>query len=239
MQDLLHLYRERSGDPGLWAEPFNAITNASFLAAALAAWALARRRGALTASTWTLIMLASSIGIGSFLFHTCVNHATKWLDVIPIAAFQVSFLWIAARFLLRMTVGHSVGLVVAVLSSSFLLMPLHRPLNGSLFYLPPLLAMVCLGVMAYRQRVRESWLILAAAVFFEAAIVSRSVDWSVPFSSGSHFVWHLLNGLVLYLLMRAWIVNVSCGASRNRFLTSCNLSDVSNLQLTVRSHGVR
>lgn len=55
MQDLLHLYRERNGDPGLWAEPFNAISNASFLAAALAAWALARRRGALTASTWTLI----------------------------------------------------------------------------------------------------------------------------------------------------------------------------------------
>jgi hypothetical protein len=52
-------------------------------------------------------------------------------------------------------------------------------------------------------------LLPAAAAVFSLAIVARSLDWTVPFPLGTHFLWHLLNGVVLYLAMRAWILHVA------------------------------
>lgn len=209
MQSLLHLYRERCGHPGFWAEPVNAVTNASFLVAAVAAWQLAARRGALTEGTWTLVALAAAIGCGSFLFHTLVNHWTMWLDVVPIALFQVAFLWLAGRSMLQVSAAGTAGIVLLVIGFSFAAMPLHRPLNGSLFYLPALLAIAAYGAVAVMRNQPEPWLLPAAAVVFCLAITARSLDWEVPFALGTHFLWHLLNGVVLYLTMRGWILHVA------------------------------
>lgn len=207
MHDLLCLYRERNCDPGFWAEPINACTNASFVLAALAAWSLASRRGALTESSCVLIALAASIGVGSFLFHTCANHSTMWLDIIPISLFQVASLWLAGRYMVQLPTAATLGLIVVVIGLSFAAMPFHKPLNGSLFYLPPLLAIAGLGLTVWLQRGPEPFLLPLAATVFAIAILARSIDWQVPFPCGTHFLWHLLNGLVLYLSMRAWILH--------------------------------
>ena len=53
-------YCERLG-PELLAEPLNALTNASFLIAAGAAWLLARRLGRLSTDVWVLLGLAFSV----------------------------------------------------------------------------------------------------------------------------------------------------------------------------------
>ena len=212
MHSLLHLYRERSGDPSFWGEPINAVTNASFVLAALAAWNLASRRGVLTESTWILIVLAASIGIGSFLFHTCATHSTMWLDIVPISLFQVAFLWLAGRYMVQLPAVAAIGLIAAVISLSFAAMPFHKPLNGSLFYCPPLLAMAGIGLTVFLQRGPEPFLLPMAATVFAVAILARSIDWNVPYSCGTHFLWHLLNGLVLYLAMRAWIVHLTARA---------------------------
>ncbi len=209
MQNLLNIYRERGIDPSFLAEPMNAFTNASFLLAALAAWCLASRTGLLTESTWLLIALAASIGFGSFLFHTCPTHATMWLDVIPISLFQVAFLWLAGRHMLQLPVVAAIGMIVAVVGLSFAALPFHKPLNGSLFYIPALLAIAGIGLAVFCQRGPEPLLLPMAAVVFAIAIFARTIDWSVPFSAGTHFLWHLLNGLVLYLSMRAWIVHLA------------------------------
>jgi hypothetical protein len=50
----MDVYCERVG-PELLAEPLNAITNASFLLAAWAAWVLARRVGALSPGVKVLV----------------------------------------------------------------------------------------------------------------------------------------------------------------------------------------
>lgn len=215
MNSLLHLYRERCGHPGFWAEPVNAVTNASFLVAAIAAWHLAARRGVLTEGTWTLLVLAAAIGCGSFLFHTLVNRWTMWLDIVPIALFQVAFLWLAGRSMLQFSATATAGIIVLVIGLSFAAMPLHRPLNGSLFYFPALIAVAAYGVVAVLRSQPEPWLLLAAASVFCAAIVARSLDRSVPFAVGTHFLWHLLNGAVLYLAMRAWVLHVAALRTRS------------------------
>ena len=65
----MDVYCERVG-PGLLAEPLNAVSNASFLFAAWAAWVLAERTGTLSAGVRVLIALAASVGMGSILWHT-------------------------------------------------------------------------------------------------------------------------------------------------------------------------
>ena len=66
---MMDAYCERVG-MGVFAEPLNALSNASFLLAALAAWVLATRTGALSAGVRVLIALAAATGIGSILWHT-------------------------------------------------------------------------------------------------------------------------------------------------------------------------
>ena len=69
---MIDLYCERT-DPGLWAEPVNAATNAAFLVSAWLIWRLARQRGQLDGSVRVLVGLAVAIAIGSGLFHIFRN----------------------------------------------------------------------------------------------------------------------------------------------------------------------
>ena len=91
---MIDLYCERTG-PGPWAEPFNTLTNLSFIIAAVFAWKLARQRkvGGVSA----LIGLAVAIGIGSALWHIFATPEAIILDVGPIVIFQIIFTWLYGR----------------------------------------------------------------------------------------------------------------------------------------------
>jgi len=204
---ILLLYRERDGDPGFWAEPLNAISNASFLIAAGFALHLAKRRNAMTPLTLTLITIAATVGVGSFLFHTATSPLTKWLDIGPIALFQVLVFWVVCRWMLGMSQGVSVGVAATIVVASFALMPISAVLKGSLFYLPSLIAMSILGAMWAEKAKSERYLLVNATSCFAIAITARTVDWMVPWSFGTHFLWHLLNGVVVYLVLRTWIIS--------------------------------
>ncbi len=208
-QALLQMYRERSGNPAFWAEPMNALTNASFVIAAAFALDSAIRQHALKPITLALISLAGVIGCGSFLFHTVPSYHTMWLDIIPITLFQILFLWLISQKLLSTSGWMSAGIVIAVVGSSFALLPLHEPLNGSLFYLPSLVAMSVFAALWAKRSIAEPYLLGVAACFFALAITARSIDWIVPWPFGTHFLWHLLNGIVVYTALRTWIVATS------------------------------
>lgn len=209
MNELLKLYHERDCDPAFWAEPVNAITNGSFLVAAMYGLWLAHSRNALSPVTMALIGMAMAIGTGSFLFHTAVSPFTMWLDVVPIAAFQVVFLWLLCQEMLGFRTTSTAIIVLSVLAGSFLLMPTYHILNGSLFYAPSLFAVLVLGGLWAKQSPQEPYLLIVAGVCFAVALAARTLDWHVPWPVGSHFLWHLLNGVVVYLAIRAWVVHLS------------------------------
>jgi hypothetical protein len=83
-------------------------------------------------------------------------------------------------------------------------------LNGSLVYLPGLLAMVVVGgLLAERKHPAAPYILWAAAVF-TVSVTLRSLDLALCDAYviegrkiGTHFAWHLLNGLALFLLLRA------------------------------------
>ncbi|MEG4395996.1 ceramidase domain-containing protein [Microcoleus sp. BROC3] len=208
MNDYIDLYCERL-IPGLWREPLNAISNVSFIIAAWAIWQLAQRHHKIFLGIWILIALATSIGIGSFLFHTFATRWANLLDVIPILLFQLCFIWLYSRRVVRMNSGYAGVLLAAFFFFSDFSKQFINLLNGSLSYAPAFLVLLGLGLYHYRQQKREPFILLAATGVFLLALAFRTIDRAICpfFSTGTHFLWHLCNGVLLYLSARSLLLN--------------------------------
>ena len=213
------IYCERSG-PDYWAEPVNALTNAAFLLAALWAAVEARKRGLTQPILWVLIVMAGLIGVGSFLFHTHANRWSELADTLPIWSFVGLFV---------MTAMHSIGglplarvlrlagiIVIAVVLTIWLLasgegadQAAHAadPLNGSGQYAPALLALGVFSFVTWKRGTPEAPWIWAATATFLISLGFRTLDVAAcaAFPLGTHFMWHLLNGLMIGLLLQMLI----------------------------------
>jgi hypothetical protein len=210
-------YCERLG-PGFWAEPLNAVTNAAFIAAALYALVLWRRAGARDWPALWLIAVTFMVGTGSFLFHTFANRWSLLADVLPIAVFIYSYFLLAMRRYLSL--GLVAAIAVTVLFAAFN-MSFDRlwlgilpgmTLNGSVGYVPAALALFAVGIVCGVSGMRDAGrALLTAACVFALSLLFRSIDDTVcaRMPAGTHFLWHVLNALVLGLLMKAAIVHSS------------------------------
>jgi hypothetical protein len=206
--DMMDVYCERIG-PGLLAEPLNALSNISFLLAAWAAWVLAKRSGALSAGVRVLIALAASVGIGSILWHTYPVSLTLILDIVPILIFLIWYIWLYTRNVIGMRSLFAVASVAAFLLATFLAIPYSGVLHGALVYTPGLMVALVLGAFHATERRVARFTLLAAAGVYLAALFFRTIDNEVcpVLPIGTHFLWHLLIGLVTYLAMRCLILS--------------------------------
>jgi len=203
-------------DAGFWAEPFNAVTNAAFLVAALAGLLLWRRAGGRDYLVLALILLLFAIGIGSFLFHTMPNGWTLMADVVPIQLFAFGYF----AFALRRYFGAS-GLVTAAGTLAFFGLALAlswagraflpAPASGSAGYAAFVLGLFGMATaLPRRPALRPQKKLLAlAGVAFAVSLTIRSIDFAVcaGLPLGTHWLWHLLNALVLYWLLRAAVLS--------------------------------
>ncbi|MSQ14961.1 MAG: hypothetical protein EXR50_03755 [Dehalococcoidia bacterium] len=208
MGQLIDLYCERLG-PGLLTEPLNALTNLAFLVAAWVSWDLARRRGALGGSTAVLLALMVSVGIGSALFHTFATTWARVLDVVPILIFQLFFLWLYLKRVLSANSSYSAMAVAGFLIAALVGRLFPTVLNGSVTYLPALALLIGLGAYHYKAQKEDRLALIAAAGALMLSLVFRSMDQAVcPYIPlGTHFLWHVLNGVVLYLAFRGLVSN--------------------------------
>jgi hypothetical protein len=205
----IDIYCERMG-PQFWAEPVNAVTNAAFLIAAGWVLVVLRREGRLEAGSGLLLGLLTAIGIGSFLFHTVATRWAALADVLPIMLFILAYLALTMRRGFQLSWVWSGAITVAFLPASAGLSSLlgalgGAALGGSSGYLPALLALVFAGSWLLARQVSAGrWLLVAAGVFF-VSITLRTLDQplcqATPF--GTHFMWHVLNAVVLGLLIWA------------------------------------
>ena len=204
---MIDLYCERVG-PALWAEPLNALSNLSFFVAAWAIWQLARRERGLSPGVGLLVAVVVAIGAGSIALHTLATRWALLADVIPILIFQLLWLWLYARRLIgwdRLTSAMMLGGYLAI---TMLVMGLPPVLNGSLMYLPALIVVLSLGFHHARAERPGRYDLLAAGTVLAISLTFRTVDreYCEAFPLGTHFVWHLLNGLVLYLAARPLVL---------------------------------
>lgn len=206
-------YCERLNE-AFWAEPLNAVSNAAFLLAALAALVLLRRTGRRDRPVEILIVLVAVIGVGSFLFHTMPQRWTLLADVVPIQLFALGYFGLALQRFLGASAVVAVLGALAFLGACFGLAAGLAPLlpvgmRGSAGYAGFALGLfgVALATRLCGDRAGAGRLALAGAVF-AASLSFRSLDavlcLQVPF--GLHWAWHLLNALLLFLLLRAAIM---------------------------------
>lgn len=230
LSEHLFLYCERGASEALLAEPVNAASNAAFLLAGLAAlWLLLRRpKAARGADHVLLVALVFLIGLGSLAFHLLADRVALLADVVPIDVFMLVYLGFALNRFLGVPPGWTVLMLIGFAAAVALTTELRcwgggigfpdataaagasECLNGSLVYLPGLLAMVVVGGLLAERKHKAAPFILWAAAVFAASVALRSLDLALCDAYliegqkiGTHFAWHLLNGLALFLLLRA------------------------------------
>ncbi len=205
--ELISSYCERRG-PGPFDEPLNTITNLAFILAATHAWNLAARHRIHAGEIRLLILLSATIGVGSAIFHACPAPWTRLMDLVPILLFQLCFLWLYLRRCAGIRSITAAVLLSAYLVCSVLLSRAPPWLNGSVLYAPTIAAMAGLAAFHYCSGQPDRWLMAIAAVVFCAALTFRTIDQiACPYiPCGTHFLWHLLNGLVVSLAMRVMIL---------------------------------
>ena len=147
------------------------------------------------------------VGVGSFIFHTVATRWAALCDTVPIAVFIYGYLFFALRRYFGLSLAASIALLVGFAVLTFAEATLVPPatLNGSHAYLPALAATFIIGWLAPAPAGR---LILAGALTFTVSVVFRTIDNAVcpAFPLGTHFIWHCLNAVMLYLLLRAALV---------------------------------
>ncbi|WP_152046613.1 hypothetical protein [Aureimonas psammosilenae] len=211
--DPIDAYCERTS-AAFWAEPVNAATNAAFILAALAGFAIWRKRDVLARiggeprdyAGLALCALVFVIGVGSFLFHTFADRWSVLADTIPIAVFIYGYFALALRRLLGLSLAASLLGTLAFLATSFAAEPLFAKLVGSSAgYVPALLALFGIGSwLRIAKRPGSEW-VLGAGCVFSISLAFRMADMPVcdAFPLGTHFGWHILNAVTLFLLLRA------------------------------------
>lgn len=193
-----------------WAEPLNAISNLSFIIAGVIAIRLTHKNHqGLTANV--LAYMICVIGIGSFLFHT---YATRWAelaDVFPIYIFQLIYTGAFSRYCLKFDWPKTLAVYGLYIATTLASGYLPWSLNGSIMYLPTILMLIFFAVMlkwqkADRELENKAW---SLVVFFCLSLTARTVDASACnyLPRGTHFIWHILNGLILYI---SWSLISSC-----------------------------
>ena len=202
----IDIYCERL-DIGMWAEPINAVTNVAFVLAAIIMWFRCKN----LVEGRVLAVLLFSIGCGSFLFHTFAQTWAAILDVTSILIYILAYIFVANyRFLVWSKMASIIG-VILFFPYQFLLVSLlsnFQLFGSSVQYIP-----IAILIFIYAALLRKSEQILSRRLFIGATILCvsifvRTIDEPMCqiVSTGTHFVWHILNAVML-----AWMIEVLRG----------------------------
>lgn len=201
-------YCERTS-PDFWAEPLNAISNfAIFCAGLWGFFALARKKpNQRLWWHWALCFLACITGFGSFLFHTYATQWARLADIVPIMIFMGLILGYTLRHFLLLSRLQTLVLLtgffaIAQLISRFIPKGFA---NGSISYVHAIVALALISWILSRRRHPRARDYTMTTLVFAISLVFRTIDqmMCVELPLGTHFVWHVLNGLVIFLLLRA------------------------------------
>ena len=199
----IDIYCERL-DIGILAEPINAVTNVAFILASIFMWL--RCKNLLEGRILSFLLF--SIGCGSFLFHTYAQTWAALLDVTAILIFILTYIFVAnRRFLVWSKMVSLIG-VILFFPYQLLLVSILSNIQffgSSVQYIP-----VAILIFIYSGLLRKSEPNLSRGLFIGAAIlclsiISRTVDEPLCsiLSVGTHFVWHILNAIML-----SWMIEI-------------------------------
>lgn len=196
-------YCERT-DFTFWSEPVNAVTNLAFIVAAVVMW----RRTSGMALPRALVVVLFAIGVGSFAFHTTATRLGALADTLPILIYILLYIYAANHVYWGLSRGWALLGTAAFFPFAAVLVPVLMRLpfiQISAPYWPVAILIAGYGV-ALRQRAPATARgLLIGAGLLTLSLIARSADelLCAQFSLGTHFLWHILNGIML-----GWMIEV-------------------------------
>jgi hypothetical protein len=209
------------------AEPLNVLTNIGFFITATLLWRACRGnpdlRGYKIYDIKLLIFLIYAIGCCSIVFHAYPTPWTERADTITIAVFIVLFfLSVLVRIVKCRFMETCVCLVAYAGFTHILVTQFPHAMNSSIAYLSTMTTLIFIAVYLNVKRRATARAFLLAAIIGVVSLFFRAIDNEVcdkiPF--GTHFLWHILNSVLIYIVMMQLIRNVN---RRARMLREANL----------------
>lgn len=201
-------YCEQALETGVF-EPINTLTNLFFMAAGALMLYRLKKHNRLDAKGIYLSALLIIIGIGSFAWHFYRIRATLIADSAPIALFVLSFLYFYLKKMAAKTwhiLALFIGFFVYTIVLGRLISDFAEQLylgNGGMGYTIAISYFFWLQIYTARHAAGLLRPALISGLLFLLSIFFRQVDAfvceSIPF--GTHFLWHTLNAVVLYLFI--------------------------------------
>ena len=198
----LYNYCERQTD-SFWSEPLNALTNLMFVILGLAVAFKTKK----DKFCFLLSVQIIAIGIASFTFHTFANLLGALLDVLCIILFGMTYIYGVNRRFMNASYFASILLAIFLIPFSFIvsfavILSLGE-LNGSSWYISFAILFLIYSFLTRKTFPDFSLALFYCTPFFVISIIFRSIDYifcnSIPF--GTHFIWHILNGILLSALV--------------------------------------
>lgn len=199
----IDIYCERL-DVGIWAEPINAVTNFAFILAAIIMWIRCKN----LVEGRVLAFLLFLIGCGSFLFHTFAQTWAAILDVTPILIFILTYIYAANRRFLVWSKRMSITGVILFLPYQFLVVSILSSiqfLGSSAQYVPVAILIFFYSALLHKSKSNLSRELFVGATILSLSIFARTIDEPLCLivSVGTHFIWHILNAIML-----AWMIEI-------------------------------
>lgn len=206
------IYCERL-DPSFWAEPLNALSNFAFILAAVFTYGLWREYSPKARDIKTLIILAAIVGIGSFVFHTVATVGSSYADIIPIIIFIHLSVAVIFKRVLGLKWRYAVPATILFLILNIVTMKLfgREVLNGSITYVPTLVLLLSVGAYSFARKYLAGKEFVMAGVAFFVSITCRSIDQQIcdMLPIGVHYMWHILNSVTIYYVIKGLIKTAS------------------------------
>lgn len=211
-----YLICERNGGDGIWAEPLNALSNIAFIIVAMALLRYYRKhpdiKGFWLYDIHLLTFLVLCIGVCSTVFHMVPSAQTEVIDTIPIVLF-INIFFVST--VIRITNCNWLETIVCYLAFAGFthIVVTHFPnaLNDSIGYLSTMAALCVIALYLNIKRRSSARAFLLAALLGVISLFFRAIDSGVcdVFPFGSHFMWHILNASLIYVVMLQLIRNVN------------------------------
>ena len=199
----IDIYCERL-DIGIWAEPINAVTNVAFILASIFMWLRCKN----LVEGRILSFLLFSIGSSSFLFHTFAQTWAAILDVTAILIFILAYIFVANRRFLAWS--KMVSLIGVILFFPYQLLLASILSNIQFFGSSVQYISVAILIFIYSGLLRKTEPNLSRGLLIGATILCLSIVFRIidePLCSilsvGTHFVWHILNAIML-----SWMIEI-------------------------------
>lgn len=203
-------------DVHFWAEPLNAFSSFAFLYITIrlliyfeGLQILRHRR------LWdikALLFITPCIGMASFVFHTLPGHETELIDTTFIVAFILLYFWCSLIRIAQIGVFQATICFIAYAGFTHIVVTqFPKALNDSIGYLTTMMALIVIAFYLNMKKRAAARDFLIAALIGVMSLFFRSIDRAtcdmVPF--GTHFLWHVLNATLIYILMKQLIRSVT------------------------------